>query len=300
MKKLTKKQAIHLLPAVVDNEADDDEKAAFLEFISHDKDVREQYENALLIKELLSSRFKREKAPERLKNKILKHLASKTIDSGITDDVDLDVQNRVKNSDSEKKPSYLKLLGSSTRYIAAAAVILFLSMITVQLLDRTAPHSTENIYVVENMAAEHFSIIDPQENDIPWQTFSITEAEEYLRNHFGINMTIPELEGARFDGLFMADFIEGYQTPLLGYSQPEINESIFIFAFNVDQIATHQHLVRNQEAVESCVYENDFYVAEISDHHVVSWLWDDNWYAAISNHNGYDLASIITPLDYNP
>ena len=297
MKKLSKKQALLILPAVVDNEAGEEEKAAFFEFISHNKEVREEYNNALLVKQIVSSKFKKEKAPESLKSRILESLSGEDYSS---ENYDMLIEEKDQHLQPENDIPFTKIIGSATRYIAAAAVILFLSMVTVQLLDRTSPHSAVNTYVVENMAAEHFSTFGSGDEVLELQPYTIADAEQYLQEQFGMEMTIPDIEGARFDGILMADFIDDYQTPLLGYSQPDIGETIFIFAFDVDQINTHQYLVRNKDAVETCINKNDFHVAEIADHHVVSWLWEDNWYAAISNHNGHDLASIIVPLEYSP
>lgn len=297
MKKLSRKQALFILPAVVDNEAGEEEKAAFFEFISHNDDVREEYENALLIKQIVSSKFKKKKAPESLKKRISESLSKK---EGTSENLDTQAERKVQHSQPGNSTPNSRIIGSASRYLAAAAVILFLSMVTIQLLDRTSPHTAENTYVVENMAAEHFTTIGNENSSLKLRAFSADDAEQYLLEQIGMDVTIPDIEGAQFDGILMADFIDGYQTPLLGYSQPDINETIFIFAFDVDQIDTHQYLVRNKDAVESCINKHDFHVAEIADHHVVSWLWEDNWYAAISNHNGYDLAALIEPLNYSP
>lgn len=297
MKKISRKQALFILPAVVDNEAGEEERAAFFEFISHNDDVREEYENALLIKHIVSSKFKKKKAPESLKKRISESLSKEEAGSGNPDAL---IHENTQHSQPDGNNSNSRIIGSASRYLAAAAVILFLSIVTIQLLDRTSPHTAENTYVVENMAAEHFTAIGKGNSSLKLRAFSAEDAEQYLLEHFSMEITIPDIEGARFDGILMADFIDGYQTPLLGYSQPDIDETIFIFAFDVDQIDTHQYLVRNKDAVESCINKQDFHVAEIADHHVVSWLWEDKWYAAISNHNGYDLASLIEPLEYSP
>lgn len=298
MEKFTKKKALEILPAVVDNEASDAEREAFFEFISTNKEVREQYKDALLVKQIIAKRLKKVEAPAHLKNKILKSLSEKKEEDHRLQDENSS-QKLQDNSTDEDIP-VAQIFGKASRYITAAAVILFLSIVTIQLLEKTGPHAPENIYVVEDMAQEHFNTISAEAAALDFIPYSIEEAERYLEEHHGLEITIPELEGAFFDGLLMSDFIQGFETPILGYSQPEIDETIYIFAFDVDQIDTHQQLMRNKEAVKSCVYEHDFHVSEISDKHVVSWLWDDKWYAAISNHNGYDLASIIIPLEYSP
>ena len=299
MKKLTKKEALRILPAVVDNEATDEERQAFFEFIGTNKEVRDQYKDALLVKQILAKRLKKFTAPSYLKEKILKSLPdNKSRESRHFRDED--TGHKFQDEPVRKNIPYARLFGNASRYIAAAAVILFLSIVTIQLLEKTGPHSPENSYMVEAVAEQHFSTINSDVSVLELAPHSIREAENYLREHYGLELTIPEIDGAQFDGIAMADFIQGFETPLLGYSQPDIDERIYIFAFKVDEINTHRQLTRNEEAVKSCIHEHDFHVSEVSEKHVVSWLWDDNWYAAVSNHNGYDLASIITPLEYSP
>lgn len=302
MKRLTNKQAISILPAVVDNEATDDEKAAFFEFISHNQNVRDQYNDALLVKRLVQQKYKKTHAPSRLKKSISEDLF---VEKSFTEDdyLHLDKKNysSVEYSQTKEEITNFSLVSKATRYVTAAAVILLLSIVTVQLLDRTAPHSTNsNTFIVEQMAAQHFLEISDEYSELHLQEFTATEAEAFLNEQHEMQISIPELKGAQFDGIIMTNFIEGFETPLLGYTQPDINETIFIFAFNVDQIDTHKQLSRDKKAVESCEFEHDFHVAKIADRHVVSWLWGNSWYTAISNHNGYDLAALVEPLEYTP
>jgi len=112
-------------------------------------------------------------------------------------------------------------------------------------------------------------------------------------------MTIPHLKGTEFAGLIMADFHSGMQAPLLKYTQSDIGESIYIFAFNLDQLESFDQMKREENAVKSCTTQTDYFVNNIDGTHVVSWLWDDNWYSAVSNHNGHDLAALVEPLNIN-
>ena len=299
MKSLTRKQALSILSAVVDNEATNAEKRAFFEYIKDHADVRREYENAKKVKLIVSKRFPRKKAPEHLKRTVMKQVMQLETVNEIKNKK---VQNlEVLNEELKKRPSSFSIQKHATnsiRYLAAAAVLLFISLVILQLLDQTSPLPSDPVeFVVENMTAQHFlstggTIIEPQ-----FATHSTHEAEGYLLDHFGMNMSIPEIEGAEFAGIVMADFLENFQTPLFEYTQPELGETIYIFVFDIDSLNNHKNLQRDQEAVKNCVRAEDFYVAEIDGYHVVSWLWNNTWYSAISNHNGYDLASLIEPLN---
>lgn len=290
MKKLTKKEACWILPAVVDNEATDEERVAFFAFIKSNAEIEKEYNDALLIKRTLSNSNIRKKAPEQLRSAVLEAIEK--------------LKKKSNPGNHELKSTVIPIQSTpqSTkwlRYLSVAAVVMLISLVTLQLLDRStdsAPYVFD--VIVENMAAEHFinnrgELIEPH-----FRTQLPHEAEAYLMDHFGLQITIPILRGAEFAGIVMADFIDDFQTPLLEYSQHSIGETIYLFAFDMEQVDQHKILVRHSEAANACIESEDFYVAEIYDHHVVSWLWDNTWYAAISNHNGYDLASLVEPLNY--
>ncbi|MFO7800544.1 MAG: hypothetical protein R6V22_12315, partial [Rhodohalobacter sp.] len=200
---------------------------------------------------------------------------------------------------STLKSEWNGVLKSGLRYAAAAAVILMITLMTVQLLERSTESFNEEIFVIENISAQHFqnatnATIEPQIEAISFQ-----EAESYLKEHYGLSMTIPHLKGTEFAGLVMADFHNGMQAPLLKYIQSDIGENIYIFAFNLDQLENFDHMKREENAVKSCTTQTDYFVNNIDGTHVVSWLWDDNWYSAVSNHNGHDLAALVEPLNTN-
>jgi hypothetical protein len=188
--------------------------------------------------------------------------------------------------------------GLGFRYLTAAAVVLVITLAVLRLLDQTtADTSTAESIIVENIAAHHFQLTGGQFIEPYRATATVTEAENYLAEQFDINLTVPPITGAKFAGIVFAEFVENYRTPLLEYVQEEIGETIYIFVFDLADIDAHEKLKRHDEAVKTCIYSHDFYVTEIDQYHVVSWLWDNNWYTAISNHNGYDLASLIVPLN---
>jgi hypothetical protein len=298
MYRLTKDQALDLLPAVVDGEATEQERIAFMSYIENDDEVKAEFSEALLIKNLLAKRLPRVKAPEHLKSNIDQLLKEKKAKQDFRDIPTVegigvsDEQNRV------ERPS-LHLWKPALRYISAAAILLFITLTTIEFLDRMESQPSTATFVLESYTAQHFVNSGGEFLEPHFATNSTTEAEQYLLDHYGINMTIPAITGAQFAGLLIADFFEGFETPLLEYVQEEIGETIYLFAFEIDKIENHKYLKRNPEAVKSCVTNTDFFVAEINDHHVVSWKWDGNWYSAVSNHNGYDLASLIEPLNFS-
>lgn len=65
-------KARNLLSAVADNEVSNIKKAAFMRFIRHHPDIRREYEEILEIKQFLSENLQRHKAPDRLREKVIK------------------------------------------------------------------------------------------------------------------------------------------------------------------------------------------------------------------------------------
>tara|TARA_R100001143_G_scaffold4167_1_gene6971 strand:- start:246 stop:1124 length:879 start_codon:yes stop_codon:yes gene_type:complete len=291
MKDLTKKEARWILPAVIDNEASHEERVAFFDFIKSDPEVEKEYNDALLIKRAFSAASIRKKAPDHLKNVVLE-----TIEN-------LKKETEAGNEKSESTITPIQVSAQPTkwlRYLTAAAAVLFISLVTLQLLDLSTGTTPDNYdVIVENMAAEHFIKSGGQLIEPHFSTTLPHEAEAYLMDHFGMQITIPTLTGAEFAGIVMAEFVDDFQTPLLEYSQHSIGETIYLFAFDMTQVDQHKSLIRHGDAAEACIKSEDFYVAEINEHHVVSWLWENTWYAAISNHNGYDLAALVEPLNYS-
>lgn len=81
MKDLTKQEARWILSAVVDNEATDEEGAAFFAFIKNEPEVEKEYNHALLIKRALSTSNIRKKAPDEFRKVILETIEGLKIES---------------------------------------------------------------------------------------------------------------------------------------------------------------------------------------------------------------------------
>lgn len=292
MSTLNRKQALLLIPSIIDGEASESEYEAFFEFIKHHPEIREEYESARYVKQQLKKNLKRYSCPDHLREQILTRIT--------------ELKNKDESSGTEKHPSQSKpagnilfhYAGTAMRYASAAAVILFITLLTLELLNRT-DHGAQytNTVMIEQAAAGHFLSADGKLPPLDFSTSSITEAKEYLRSHYGMNAEIPVIESATFMGMAVGPFTGNYSTPVLAYTQEEISENIYLFVFDMNRVKSSQAVSRHSEAVEHCKSPKDYFVAEVNNHHVVSWLWNNYWYSAVSNHNGDDLASLVKPLN---
>jgi hypothetical protein len=289
---MNRKQALLLIASIIDGEASESERAAFFDFIKNHPDIEEEYESALYVKQQLRKNLKRYTCPDHVKANVLN-----TIDELKANEQKIDRE----LNDSSSKPAgniFWHYAGTAMRYASAAAVILFITLLTLQLLDRT-DHNTQfaETVMIEQAAAGHFLSAGGQLPTLDYNTSSIHDAKEYLRDHYGMNAEIPEIEGATFMGMAVGPFTGDYSTPVLAYTQEEISENIYLFVFDMNQVESIKNVVRHTKAAEHCKSPKDYFVAEVDDHHVVSWLWDNYWYSAVSNHNGDDLASLVKPLN---
>lgn len=292
MSSINRNQALLLIPAIVDGEASEGEREAFFEFIQENPEVEEEYKNALFVKQQLRRNLKRFSCPDHLKENVLNTIeelkkSEQQIDRELSEDV--------KKSGGN---IFWHYTGTTVRYVAAAAVILFITLLTLQLLNKT-DYNTQysNTVMIEQAAAGHFLSAGGELPTLDFNTASISEAKQYLRDHHSMRAEIPEIEGATFMGMAVGPFTGDYSTPVLAYTQEEISENIYLFVFDMNQVNSHQNVIRHSEAAEHCKSPKDYFVAEIENHHVVSWLWDNYWYSAVSNHNGDDLASLVKPLN---
>jgi hypothetical protein len=294
MSNINRNQALLMIPAIIDGEVSESERAVFFDFIKNHPDIEEEYQSALYVKEQLRKNLKRHSCPEHLKNNVLR-----TIEELKQKENQLDQElHSVKRK--QENTTIWHHIGTAMRYVSAAAVILIITLLTLQLLDKTdhinQSQFTETV-MIEQAAAGHFLSAGGALPTLDFSTSSIIEAKQYLQDHHGMSAHIPEIEGATFMGMAVGPFTGEYNTPVLAYTQEEISENIYLFVFDMNQVNSLQNIIRHTEAAEHCKSPKDYFVAEIENHHVVSWLWDDYWYSAVSNHNGDDLASLVKPLN---
>lgn len=302
--KLTRKKALDLLPSIVDGEAGKAEVDAFFAYIEKDDVVRKQYESLKIIKQVLRDKCPRKKAPDHLRNRIkylVSNLESKkqpatTIEGSPTPSEHKD-PDATTNNTSQKSPVFYKLV-KPMRYVMAAAVILFLTLITIELLDRTSTGQLPAFQNLEEVVFNHFENTDNQ--DISLTAVSpvdINHAAEFLESELSYSPRMPLFGGAEISQVIYADFTPNFKAPVLEFHQEENDEYIYVFAFKVDELENNSFLRRDPEAVKHCQTYDDYHIREVAGKHVVSWKWGDYWYAAVSNHNGHDVISLVEPME---
>lgn len=305
MKKLNKKEAIQLLPFIVDNEASEEDKLAFFKYIQTDQKIRKKYESLLFVKRLLKTKYSREDAPDRLKKKI----------SGIIEDMEWEKEqeSKVDNTSSylgdsssfstdtfkdqsnDSSTSFLKLL-KPARYLVAASVIFIFSLLTIELLERMSGERIYNQQSVERVALNHFTTGSHIEASLAsYQPVSFDHASQLLEEQMAYSPRLPQIKGASLRSIVHTTFFENHTIPVFEFYQSEIDESIHIFAFKIGEFDDPGMVVRDPEAVENCKGYDDYHIKEIKNKHIVSWKWGDYWYTAVSNHNGKDLIALVEP-----
>lgn len=212
------------------------------------------------------------KAPAHLLNACLEAIAAESIrsKSGITPVI----------TPSAHNPLLL--------YLSAAALVIAALITTLRL----EPPSTPSIpvatvsYDIEAKVNQHYH------NQIPalHTSFSTDEAQVYIHNAWDLDITVPELHGATFTGFAYAEFVPDYHTPVLVYHTEE-QHTIMIFAFDVHTLHDESPLLRDQQAVSTCVHPDSVHIKNVQGSHVVSWMWDNTWYAGVSAQHGEMLAS---------
>lgn len=294
--KLTKTEAQKLITPVVDNEASAEKRDAFLAYIAHDDDLKKEYESMKRVKALLANRCPCAKAPDSLKD-FLSTVCSSDIS---TSDALSPAEMPDKKSVSQQEQTETTVSSSQHFrwwYYAAAAIVL----ITVSLWsfvgyeNSTVKNSTYN---VEEYAYQHFMKHEGKLVPPTISTASLGSAEIELAKKYDMSMTIPELNEAEFKGVVYEEFVPDFKAPMLEYYVSSEDQYIYIFAFSINKMEQFGKLVRNQEAVKSITKSKDFHIRNINGKHVVSWKWNNIWYAAISNHDGNTLASLVKPLKY--
>lgn len=305
MKKLNKKEAIQLLPLIVDNEASEDEKLAFFKYIQTDQDVKKKYESLLFVKQLLKTKYSRENAPDHLKEKI----------SGIIDDMEWEKEQKSKvdntssylpgpnslnddkfNSKASVSSSPLLKLLKTARYLAAASVIFIFSLLTIELLEKMSGERLYNQQSVERVALNHFTTGSHIEASLAsYEPVSFDHASELLQEQMSYSPRLPKINGASLRSIVHTPFYKGHTIPVFEFYQSEIDESIHIFAFKMGEFDDPGMVLRDPDAIKSCKGYDDYHIKEINGKHVVSWKWGEYWYTAVSNHNGNDLIALVEP-----
>jgi hypothetical protein len=305
--RLTKKEAFELISAVVDKEVDEKTEAAFYNYIETDPQIRSEYKSVKRIKQLVSDRCPTENAPDHLKEQIQDYLKQEVKhntqvspkDKNQISEIDMPADMPGSKADDTKSDS--KKTDGSFRWIYAAAASFLVVAILWGIFYRSAPTTDQmaaNSYQVEEYVYKHFENNDGKLIPPNIRTASLSDAELSISTNYNMSMEVPALKNSEFMGVAYSEFVPDFKTPLLEYYLPEEDQYIYIFAFPVDNLNQFGKLNRDEEAVKSCIKPTDFYVENVNGKHVVSWHWDNVWYAAISNHNGEVLASLVENLQY--
>ncbi len=300
-RRLTKKEAYRLITSIVDDEVDEETRTEFFTFIEGDEEVKREFESVKRLKSLIATRCPYHKAPDTLKYRIKQVLVreQEASEPGLLDqDPVFDIPSDFTPTDAERhrpeqgyrEPRYINWL-----YAAAASLMVILAFWGLIYKARLPAES----YQIERYVYQYYEDHGGQLVPPTINTANLADAEVQLASHYDMSLTIPPLRNAEFKGVVYEEFVPNYSAPLLEYYLPKQEQYIYIFAFDLDKLNRYSKLNRNEEAVKTCVRPEDFHIEQIGGKHILSWRWNGTWYAAISNHDGKTLASLVEPLNYS-
>lgn len=263
-----------IITAYVDGEATSDEIVYIESKAANDRHIAHAIQREKAIKQTLQTKFICKKAPEWLQSRCLQLIN--------------EMREKDKNENALVKSAHTIPMGTFMRWAAAAIVILTLGTWVYQYSNEV---TTE--FAVEEHAYRHFTAFTSELAYLPIDNHSTTAAEQYLLAHYGMNMTVPVLDGANFEGVVLSEFVPGYETPMLAYTALGQDDIIMIFAFEVSEMEGIVRLTRDEAAVKICVKHDDVHIKDVDGKHVVSWMWGETWYTAISHHDGEAIAAML-------
>lgn len=301
---LTKDKALELITPVVDGEVSEDQRLSFLAFIEKNQRVKALYQSELRLKQRLQS-LSRKKAPDRLYQKVEELITEETqADNEASEGpLNMPAQSLESNPGTETsgaersdRQNIIPIFGLGQKNWAQLSVAAVISIMIIYGIVALFQPQNQQQYPIELYTAKHFSQNQGQLLPASINVTDPEQAEVELLRRYNMALQIPNIKGAEFKGVVDAEFVPGLKTPMLEYHQPGMDETVYIFVFDEYILDKQPMLARNIKAVKSCKQSNDYYVENVQGKHVVSWRWNRVWYTAISNHNGHDLASLVSSL----
>ncbi len=278
MPKLSRKEAIALITPVIDGEATSKDRRAFFEYLEQDEKVKQLYEQELETKLFLKKNLSNVKAPPELYQfveKVEKH-------ANYADYPKKECLKDLPKSGNSKKTRYFI-------YSAVAALFLVGFLFLFNYLNITQQPG-EAATVIEEQATHHYETLLSSDSEPGVEQSSIESAQNIVREEMELDITVPDLQDASFNGMDQSEFIDGFITPVFVYECPN-EHPIYVFAFDMDKLA--ESLKPDKKASESCKTESDYHITEVNGYQLVSWRWGETWYTAISEHQGEHFAEML-------
>jgi len=281
-----------LITAYIDGQATSEEIA----FIEHYSRLDPTIDGAILVElriRNLVNTCQKIAAPDMLRTRCLE-LISNEVDASLEHRPEATITQISSVQQVAVKPNkYPIIFPDFLKYVAAVLVLVSMGFWSGRSLNRSESSLAAIIYPVEDHVQRHFSLVSDTRISGTSSIDDITEAHRYLLDHFGIDVTVPELKNATFAGIEWSEFVPGYTTPMLKYHVAGHRVPIIIFAFPLDRMSQDPRLIRDTEAVKNCQKETDTHIKSIDGTHTVSWKWGNVWYVGISDHSGEVLASML-------
>lgn len=278
------KQLYELISAYVDGELHEADSARLLKHAENDERLQRAIESEKKFKKLLKSRLHRVSAPDDLKSRINNLLASEKQKMNAAR----------KESESVEQSSYPvdRPSANRNRFLFSFAALFLVGFFLVLVQHFTTSDTVSDALTVEDLTYVHY--VNHAGQLLPGELAAVntTDAQIMLKDLYGCNITVPELQGARFAGVIYADFHEGFHTPMLKYEVAE-GDNIYIFAFESHLLEENPSLIAYDKAAKAIVKHDDVYIKTVNNHDVVSWKWGEVWYTAVSGHSGDMLAAML-------
>ncbi|MCH8558822.1 MAG: hypothetical protein LAT84_13425 [Balneolia bacterium] len=278
------KQLYELISAYVDGELNEVDSASLLKHAKQDERLSKAIESEKKFKKLLKSRLHRVSAPAELKSRINTLLASEK--------QKMSAVSKVSESADQSTYPVDRPSGNRNRFLFSFAALFLIGLFLMLAQQFTTSGPVSDVLTVEDLTYVHYANHSGQLLPTELAAANTTDAQIKLKELYGCNITVPELQGARFAGVIYADFYEGFHTPMLKYEVAD-GDNIYMFAFESHLLEENPSLIAYDKAENAIVKHDDVYIKTVNSHDVVSWKWGEVWYTAVSAHRGDVLAAML-------